>query len=158
MTLREKSCHSDFDSYKIFACNFFWMVNWKVMVVSGPCQNRKRRWVTALYLFHLRSGSSRKCIESSFLRRNVHRMIKMSLGMKNELPKRILIIHVARVSHQVFARVGSRVLSGLEFQDWNSHKCKVLTLIKKRYLKERIWTWQLSKHITNICFESVVVK
>ena len=86
-------------------------------------------------------------------------MIKMSLGMKNELPKRILIIHVARVSHQVFARVGSiRVLLRLEFQDYNSHKRKVLTLIKNRYLKERICTAQLSKHITNIRFESVVVK
>ena len=78
--------------------------------------------------------------------------------MKNELPKRILIIHVARVSHQVFARVGSRVLSRLEFQDQNSHNRKVLNLIKNRYLKERICTWQLSKHITNICFESVIVK
>ena len=85
-------------------------------------------------------------------------MIKMSLGMKNELPKRILIIHVARVSHQVFARVGSRVLSRLEFQDQNSQKSKVLTLIKKRYLKKRICTAQLSKYITNIRFESVVVK
>ena len=62
-------------------------------------------------------------------------MIKMSLGMKNELPKRILIIHVARVSHQVFARVGSRVLSRLEFQDYNSQKSKVFTLIKNRYRK-----------------------
>ena len=85
-------------------------------------------------------------------------MIKMSLGMKNELPKRILIIHVARVSHQVFARVGSRVLLRLEFQDYNSQKRKVLTLIKNGYLKERICTAQLSKHITNIRFESVVVK
>ena len=57
--------------------------------------------------FYLFSSTIHKCIESSFLRRNVHRMIKMSLGMKNELPKRILIIHVARVSHQVFASTAS---------------------------------------------------
>ena len=50
----------------------------------------------------LSSGDTISALRS-FLKRNVHRMIKMSLGMKNELPKRILIIHVARVSHQVFA-------------------------------------------------------
>ena len=72
-------------------------------------------------------------------------MIKMSLGMKNELPKRILIIHVARVSHQVFARVGSRVLSRLEFQDYKSHKLKVLTPIKNRYRKVQVASSNMSR-------------
>ena len=54
--------------------------------------------------FYLFSSTIHNCIELFF---EVECMIKMSLGMKNELPKRILIIHVARVSHQVFASTAS---------------------------------------------------
>ena len=61
-------------------------------------------WLLSFFIYG--TGDTISALRS-FLKRNVHRMIKMSLGMKNELPKRILIIHVlARgVSHQLFTTI-----------------------------------------------------